>query len=299
MNSWLRRLGFTLIIIMVLLLAAYVVLTLVARPAPAHPWFAARPGEHTPLVFAHQGGGGIRPENTLEALRHAADIGADVLDSDMHLTRDGVLVLMHDDTVDRTTDGRGPVADLTLAEIKALDAGYTFTTDGGQTFPYRGQGLTVPTVEEVFQAFPNMRMGLEIKDSPAGTPEAFCVLVRRYHMADKVLVSSFGSDSMTAFRRACPEVATSATQNEVLLFYVLSRLSLERVLTPAYNSLQVPEVSGGIHVLTPRFLDAAQNRNLPVQPWTIDEVEDMRRILAMHVEAINTDYPDRLLSLLK
>ena len=281
-----------------LLLAAYVLLALTARPAPPHPWFTPRRGEHTPLVFAHQGGGGIRPENTLAALRHAADIGADVLDSDMHLTRDGVLVLMHDDTVDRTTNGHGLVADLTLAEVKALDAGYRFSADGGQTFPYRGQGLTVPTVEEAFQAFPDRRFGLEIKDSPAGTPEAFCALVRRYNMGDKVLVSSFSSASMDAFRRACPEVATSATQNEVLPLYILSLLHLERVLTPAYNSLQVPEVSGGIHVLTPRFLDAARNRNLPVQPWTINAVEDMQRLLALNVAAINTDYPDRLLALL-
>ncbi len=299
MRTWLRRLGFALLALLGLLVVGYVVLAAIARPAPTHPWFAARPGEHTPLVFAHQGGGGIRPENTMEALRHAAEIGVDVLDSDMHLTKDGVLVLMHDETVDRTTNGHGAVADLTLAEIKALDAGYSFTTDGGQTFPYRGKGLTVPTVEEVFQAFPQMRVGLEIKDSPAGTPEAFCALVRRYNMGDKVLVSSFGSDSMNSFRRACPEVATSATQNEVLVFYILSRLYLERVLTPAYNSFQVPEVSSSIRILTPRFLDAAGNRNLPVQPWTIDEVEDMRRILAMNVQAINSNYPDRLLALLK
>ena len=118
-------------------------------------------------------------------------------------------------------------------------------------------------------------------------------------MGDKVLVSSFKTESMDAFRRACPEVATSAVEDEVRPFYILSQLYLERLLTPAYNSFQVPEYSGSTHVLTPRFLDAARNRNLPVQPWTIDEVADMQRILAMNVAAINTNYPDRLLALLK
>ncbi|MFN8474569.1 MAG: glycerophosphodiester phosphodiesterase [Anaerolineae bacterium] len=299
MHTWLKRLGIALLVLVGLLLAVYVALAAVARPAPVHPWFARHAGEHTPLVFAHQGGGGIRPENTMEALHHAADIGVDVLDSDMHLTKDGVLVLMHDETVDRTTNGHGAVADLTLAEIKALDAGYNFTTDNGQTYPYRGKGLTVPTVEEVFQAFPNMRMGLEIKDSPPGTAEAFCALLHRYNMQDKVLVSSFLKESMYAFRAACPEVATSAVEDEVRPLYVLSQLYLERVLTPTYNSLQVPEYSGDTHVLTPRFVDAARNRNLPVEPWTIDEVDDMKRILALDVEAINTNYPDRLLPLVK
>ncbi|MFN8498145.1 MAG: glycerophosphodiester phosphodiesterase [Anaerolineae bacterium] len=299
MNTWLKRLGIALVVLIGVLLAVSVALAGAARPAPMSPWFTPRTGEHRPLVFAHQGGGGIRPENTMESLRHAADIGADVLDSDMHLTKDGVLVLMHDETVDRTTNGHGAVADLTLAEIKALDAGYSFTTDGGKTFPYRGQGLVVPTVEEAFQAFPDKRFGLEIKDSPAGTPEAFCALVRRYNMQDKVLVSSFLDASMSAFRTACPEVATSATESEVRPLYILSQLYLERLLTPAYNSLQVPEYSGSTHVLTPRFVEAARNRGLAVQPWTIDEVADMERIRALNVEAINTNYPDRLLALLK
>ncbi|MBP7694359.1 MAG: glycerophosphodiester phosphodiesterase [Anaerolineales bacterium] len=271
-----------------------------ARPAPARPWFAARPGDHRPLVFAHQGGENLWPSNTLLAFENSAQLGADVLDTDMHLTRDGVLVLMHDQTVDRTTDGTGAIRDLTLAEIKALDAGYDFSTDNGQTFPFRGQGLTVPTLEELFQAFPDKRFGIEIKQAdPAAAAQEFCRVIRQYQMTGSVLVSSFRQANMDAFRAACPEVATSATEDEVRVFYVLFRLGLTGVLTPHYASLQVPEESGGIFLLSPEFVRAAQARGLAVQPWTINETEDLRRILALGVDGINTDNPDRLLALVK
>ncbi|MCA9939492.1 MAG: glycerophosphodiester phosphodiesterase [Anaerolineales bacterium] len=295
-----QRFGRILLILIVLLSLAYLVARVLARSAPAHPWFTPRAGEHHPLVFAHQGGENLWPSNTMFAFDQAAALGVDVLDSDMHMTRDGVLVLMHDETVDRTTNGTGAIRDMTLAEIEQLDAGYNFSTDGGQTFPYRGQGLTVPTLEALFQAYPHMRFGIEIKQTdPTPTAQRFCALIRQYEMEDQVLVSSFRQENMDAFRATCPEVATSATEGEVRLFYVLFRLGLSDTITPPYYSFQVPERSGNIHILTPAFVAAAQRRGLTVQPWTINEVEDMRRILALAVDGINTDNPDRLLDLLK
>lgn len=295
-----RRLARGLLVVLIVALAAYGLARLLARPAPAHAWFAPRPGENTPLVLAHQGGENLWPSNTLLAFERSAALGADVIDTDMHLTRDGVLVLMHDQTVDRTTDGTGALRDLTLAEVKALDAGYDFSLDDGQTFPYRGQGLRVPTVEELFQAFPEGRFGIEIKQTdPEATAEAFCGLMRRYQVEDQVLVSSFRQANMDAFRQECPEVATSATEGEVRLFYVLYRLWLIDVLSPTYHALQVPEASGGIHLLTPGFVRAAERRGLSVIPWTINETEDLQRILALGVDGINTDNPDRLLALVR
>lgn len=109
-----------------------------------------------PLVFAHRGGGGLIPENTLEAFVYSARMGVDVLELDVHATKDGALVVLHDASVDRTTDGRGRVNELTLDEIKKLDAGYLFSADGNQTFPFRGRGVTVPTLSEIFDALPEM-----------------------------------------------------------------------------------------------------------------------------------------------
>jgi glycerophosphoryl diester phosphodiesterase len=299
MSKRLRQLGAFLLVLVTLAVASYSVAALIARPASPHPWFVPRAGEHTPLVFAHQGGENLRPSNTMLAFQHAVDLGADVLDTDLHMTGDGALVLMHDETVDRTTDGAGAIRDLTLAQLKQLDAGYRFSTDGGRTFPYRGQASRVPTLEELFQAFPDKRFGVEIKQTPPEVAVPFCALIRRYNMQERVLVSSFRQANMDAFRQECPEVATSGTEDEIRLFFILSTLGLSAAYSPSYQSLQVPEYSGSIHVLTPRFIAAAHSRGLAVQPWTIDEEADLRRILSLGVDGINTNYPDRLLALIK
>lgn len=283
------------------LAGAWIILSLLtARPAAPHPWFAAQQGEHKPLVFAHQGGEGLWPSNTMLAFDNAARLGADVLDTDMHMTKDGVLVLMHDETVDRTTNGHGAIRDLTLAEIKKLDAAYSFSVDGGKTFPYRGQGVSVPTLEELFRAYPNKRIGIEIKQTdPEKTAKAFCQAIRAANMQTKMLVSSFRHQNMLAFRRECPEVATSATEIEARDFFIAQLAGLQGVISPEYQSLQIPERNSGFTLLTPQFIAAARSRGLPVQPWTINSEADLRRIIALGVDAINTDYPDRMLAILQ
>ena len=295
-----KRLGQGLLILALMVVVVIVYSLITAKPVPAHPWFAPRPGDHRPLVFAHQGGENLWPSNTLLAFQNSIELGADVIDTDMHLTKDGVLILMHDQTVDRTTDGTGAIRDLTLAEIKELDAGYGFSLDDDQTYPFRGQGLTVPTLEEVFQAFPDKRFGIEIKQAePVETAQRFCALIRQYHLTASVLVSSFRQVNMDEFRRQCPEVATSATQEEVTVFFALNTLGLSAAYTPNYNSLQVPQTFSLFTVLTPQFVAGAHGRGLAVQPWTINEEADLKRILALGMDGINTDNPDRLLNLLR
>lgn len=287
-----------ILIMLAVLATVYFWLARGAHPAVPHPWFTPAVGEHQPLVFAHQGGEAIRPSNTLIAFEHAVALGADVLDMDMHMTRDGALVLMHDETVDRTTDGAGAIRALTSTELSQLDAAYRFTTDVGATFPYRGQGTPVPLLETLFQKYPGKRFGIEIKQTPPAVAKPFCAMIRKYGMQEKVLVSSF-AQNMDAFRAECPEVATSATQNEVIVFFLVSQLRLERAYTPVFQSLQVPEYQSGLHVLNERFIAAARDRGLPLQPWTINTQDDLKRMLALKVDGINTDYPDRLLALLK
>lgn len=299
-STTLQRVSLILLVLLLALALIYLIARVIARPAEPVGWFEARPGQHNPLVLAHQGGENLWPSNTMLAFRRSAELGADVLDTDMHQTADGVLVLLHDETVDRTTDGSGAVRDLTLAQIKQLDAGYNFSLDEGQTYPYRGQGLTIPTLEELFQAFPDYRFGIEIKQTdPQSTAENFCALIRQYDMQDQVLVSSFRQENMDVFREECPEVSTSPTEGEVRLFYILFRLGLVDTFSPGYSALQVPEESGGIYLLTPQFVNATHRRGLAVIPWTINETEDLQRMISLGVDGINTDNPDRLLELLK
>ncbi len=251
-----------------------------------------------PLVIAHQGGDGLWPGNTMYAFEHANELGVDVLEMDIHITKDGQLVIMHDETVDRTTDGTGEIESMTLSELKQLDTGYGWSLDEGETFPYRGQGITVPTLEEVFQAFPGKRMTVEIKKTNASIIKPFCKLIRKYKMQDKVLVASFYDDRMREFRKNCPEVATSSARRETTAFVLFTKGYLGRLNSPRFNSLQVPEESGGITVMTEAFVRAAHERGLAVEPWTINDPEQMRKYIQWGVDGIITDRPDLMLEIL-
>jgi glycerophosphoryl diester phosphodiesterase len=250
------------------------------------------------MVIAHQGGEQLRPSNTMPAFEHAVQLGVDVLEMDIHQTKDGILVLMHDDTVDRTTNGSGAIKDMTLAEIKELDAGYYWTNDEGQTYPYRGQGITVPTMEEIFEAFPHMPMNIEIKQDSPSIVEPFCDLIHEYGMADQVLIPSFHPDTMNEFREKCPGIATSMAEPEIRLFFGLNKVGLGSLFTPPGQAFQVPEESGGLQIITPRFVEGAQNRNIAVHVWTINDPDEMKRFIEMDVDGIITDRPDLLLEIL-
>ena len=278
------------------LLVIYIVLALLAKPGSNHSFYSEGPPR--PWVIAHQGGDGLWPSDTMFAFERAAEMGVDVLEMDMHSTSDGVLVLMHDSTVDRTTNGTGRINDMTLADLKALDAGYNWSEDDGQTFPFRDMGITAPTVEEVFTTFPDYRLNIEIKQAEPSITEPFCQMIRDHQMENKVLVPSFSQEVVNEFRQVCPEVATSAGESEVITFFVLSKLFLENIYSPEATALQVPESRFGLTVLSKRLIDAAHKRNLQVHPWTIDDVEDMQRMLDMGVDGIITDRPDRMMELL-
>lgn len=253
-----------------------------------------------PLVMAHRGGGGLWPENTMHAFSHAVEMGVDVLEIDMHSTADGALVIIHDHTVDRTTNGNGRVNSLTLAQLKTLDAGYRWSNGQDGMFPFRGQGITVPTLQEVFKAFPNMRLNIDIKQSQPSLVRPFCRTIRESGMTNKVMVASFKPDVLNEFRRECAEVATSASAADVRAFLALetSQPEAARPLR-VVQALQVPEYAGGLLVLTREFVEAAHRRDLEVHAWTINDEAAMRRMLDLGVDGIITDYPDRLIALLE
>lgn len=260
---------------------------------PAHPFW----NEPGPRVIAHRGGSGLWPENTLHAFRNAAALGVDVLEMDLRQTADGQIVVLHDETVDRTTDGHGSVTALTVAELQRLDAGYRWTADAGQTFPFRGHGIVVPTLRQVFAALPQARMNVEIKGNGAAMAAPLCALIRGHAMEQRVAVVAADQEPLDAFRRACPEVATGATRNEVTRFTLLSAAFAVRWFAPRAQMLQVPERLGRLPLVTQRFVRDARRLNLKVEVWTINEPDDMRRLLALPVDGIMTDFPDRLLPL--
>lgn len=270
------------------LLAALLVGCAPSTP-PANPYVQGRT-----LNIAHQGGELLRPSNTLLAYRHAAELGVDMLEMDMHATRDGVLVLSHDAALDRLTNTRGRIADLTLAEVRAADAGYAFSPDGGQTFPYREQGVQVALLSEVLTAFPNLPMIIELKQESPSIAAPFCKALRDAGATGRVIAASFSDRALNGFRAACPEVMTSMTERELRLPVLLSKVGLAGLAPLPGRVAQVPVRAGNIEVVTPTFVRAMHRRGVAVQVWTVNDPAEMRRLIRMGVDGIITDRPDLL-----
>lgn len=235
----------------------------------------------------------------MPAFAKAEGLPIDGLEMDIHSTADGVLAVIHDETVDRTTNGAGRVNDFTLEDLKRLDAGYRWTPDGGRSFPFRGQGITVPTLAEVFSAFPQLWMNVEIKQKKPSIVQDFAAMIRQLHVEDNVCAGSFDTPTIRAFRRACPEVATAAFPREVLGLLVLHKLFLARLYRGKARVLQIPEYYGRRRIIDRRFVQAAHRKGLAVHVWTVNERADMKRLLEMGVDGLITDYPDRLVNLLE
>jgi glycerophosphoryl diester phosphodiesterase len=187
---------------------------------------------------------------------------------------------------------------LTLAELKRLDAGYRWSADAVKTFQWRGQGLFVPTLDEVFTRLPEMRFNIEPKQEKPSLAKPLCRMIREKGMINKVVIGSFRQTVLDEFRRECPEVATSASPDEVSEFVKSYKVQRDVAYRPKMRALQVPEYVGGTHVLTKDFVEAAHLRNLQVHAWTVNETENMRRLLDLGVDGIMTDYPDRLMTVL-
>ena len=262
----------------------------IRRPRPGHPYFAG-----APLLIAHRGGSALAPENTMLAFRRAVEWwNADILEIDVHATRDGEVVVIHDDTVDRTTDGTGAVADVRLAELRGLDAGFHFTSDAGRSFPFRGSGVQIPTLREVLAEFPTQRVNVEIKDGRA--QQRVWEIIHEFDAAGRVLIAA-GERSNRALFASYPG-PTSASGKELYLFLLLVRMRATPLFRINVDAFQMPERHHGRQVLSRRWVDQAHALNIPVHVWTVDEVAEMERLLAWGVDGIITDRPDRLAQVL-
>jgi len=253
---------------------------------PGHPYLAG-----APLLIAHRGGMGLAPENTLLAFRRAVEWwGSDILELDVNPTRDGEAVVLHDLDLDRTTDGRGPVAEMSLDEVRALDAGYRYTPDGGRSFPFRGAGVQVPTLREVLTAFPSMRINVEIKDGRV--QRRVWEVVHELDAAERVLIASGKLRNRSLF--SVYSGARSASAEEMYLFLALHHAHASKMFHAVIDAFQMPEKSRGRQVLSPRFVRELHARNVAVHVWTVNDEADMRRLLSWGVDGIITDRPDRL-----
>jgi glycerophosphoryl diester phosphodiesterase len=253
-----------------------------------------------PINFAHRGGAKVVPENTIEGFREGFAMGGGVVECDVHASAEGAIVVIHDDVLDRTTNGTGPVVEKTLSELQELDAGYRFTPDAGLTFPWRGKGVKVPTLEALYAAFPQAPFNIEIKGARPGIEESVWQHISAADAAVRTLVVSDSVGTITRFRKVSQgKVATAASTIELLIFWVLHLLRLGKLYNPPFQALQPPEkYKGVLRVVTPRFVREAHQRGLRVDVWTIDDEPAMRRLLGFGVDGIMTDRPDILANVL-
>ena len=223
-----------------------------------------------PLVFAHRGGSKIGPENTIVAFDRGLAAGADGLELDVHLSRDGVVVVHHDARLDRTTSGKGPLKERTAAEL--------------------GQ-LNVPTLRDVLARYSNVGIIIELKERGEALAGAVVSDVLRAGATDRVCLGSFSVTALRAARAAAPGIATSGARFEVRMALYRSWCGLSPGRVP-YQVFQVPETTGSTRVVSPRFVRLAHKAGIAVQVWTVDEPEDIRRLLDWGVDGIISDRPD-------
>ena len=242
-------------------------------------------------VVAHRGNSAHAPENTLEALEQGVSMGADALEFDVRITRDGHPVVIHDAGVERTTDGEGLVAALTLAQLGRLDAGFRFTMDGGRTFPNRGRGLAIPTLNQVLDAFPSTPIIVEIKASAASVETKR--LLERHGAERRCVVGSFSAETIAPFQgSAFPRFAV---RREVAQLYARALLAGRPARLP-YDALCIPPAFRGLPLPVLRMARLGRRCGVPTHVWTVDDPARARRFWDGGVNAVISNDPAVILA---
>jgi glycerophosphoryl diester phosphodiesterase len=247
-------------------------------------------------IVAHRGGSFEGPENTLDALRISSGSGAHMFEIDVWSTADDVLVLMHDDMVDRTTNGTGVVRNLTYSEISELDAGYMFTLDGGKTFPFRDQGVVVPTLAEVLAEFSDKLFSIEIKQQSPSIVDDVVALIDSFDMRDQVVIGAFEDEVLLEVREAAPDILTTFGVLEGMTLYFLPDFQEADYVPPTYYFAAPLEYEG--LTLDMSKVEKCHRLGITLHVWTINEVEEMQTVIDWGVDGIITDLPSTLSGML-
>ncbi len=238
------------------------------------------------MLYAHRGSTLLAPENTIPAFDIALKYGADVMEIDVRLSRDGEVIVIHDERVDRTCNARGRVLDMGLAELKKLDAGYHFTDMEGRS--YRGNGTQLLTLADLFDLLPHTAINVDIKDNSKDAAWAVAKVIERSNRIDNVNVGSFHEQAVAHFRKRLPEVTTAGTRSETAHLYFKRGL----YKTIAFEYLQIPMRYFGIPLATRSFIQHASQRDIKTVFWTINKVEDMQLLIDRKVTGLVTDRMD-------
>jgi glycerophosphoryl diester phosphodiesterase len=257
-----------------------------------HPFLDDPP----PLLIAHRGAADDAPENTLEAFAAAVELGCRYLETDAHVTRDGVVVAFHDARLDRVTDRAGAIADLTIEEVERADAGYHYAAADGM-HPFRGAGVRVPRLETVLTRWPHARVNIDPKADACVAP--LVALIDRLDAWDRVCIGSFSDARLGRVRALSRGRACTSMGPRAVAAARLAAAATGRMPRLGADCLQVPLRHGRVPIVTRRFVAAAHRAGLPVHVWTIDDAPTMRRLLDLGVDGIMTNRPRVLRDVLR
>jgi glycerophosphoryl diester phosphodiesterase len=249
-------------------------------------------------LIAHRGFSGMYPENTMLSFEKADELPIDALELDIHASKDGKLVVIHDSTLDRTTNMSGRLVDYSAEALRGADAGYHFDPSNNKTFPFRGQGIRIPFLEELFQRFPHRKFVVEIKQTMPAIEELLVALIRKYHMEEKVIIASEHNEPLARIRTMDPVLATNLSAIEARTFYTLFRMKLSAFYKSSGDALQIPDMYKGEKVVTAGLVKAVHKKGLILHIWTVNDPQEMKQLIDYGVDGIITDYPDRLVEVI-
>ena len=224
--------------------------------------------------------------------------GADRLELDVHATKDGHIVVFHDTTVDRTTDGNGAVCEHTLAELQGLDAGFRFR-DGDGALVHRGAGVRVPTLADVLEEFPEVPLNIEIKQNRPSIEENLVAVLDRYGARPRVLLAGHEREPLERVRALAPDIVTSHCAEEVATFVDVVHSGPPRGYRPPGVALQIPSQYEGTEICSLRLVETAHDFGLEVHVWTINDPATMHRLLDLGVDGLMSDFPERIVAVLQ
>ena len=250
-------------------------------------------------IIAHRGGGLEAPENTVIAFDHAIEVSSDfILEMDVHFSKDMHLVVIHDGTVDRTTEGTGPVSGMTLKELKQLDAGWHYQDKNGK-YIYRQQGVQIPSLREVLLRYPHQRMTIELKHFSKKAAQALIDLIEEFGAFERIAIASYSHQMIEYIRSQRSHWIFVGTPTQMYQSLILLNMFLEPIDPIKADAYYIPEVSMGIPVLSQRLLREMHRRGKPVFVWTVNKEDDMKRLVDFGVDGIITDRPSVLFRLVK
>lgn len=249
--------------------------------------------DNRPLIIAHRGGAGLWPENTLHAFHEAERCGVDAIELDVQMTREGEPVVLHDFTVDRTTDGRGAVAELSLEEIRNLDAACRFASKGMDgLLPGQDRKIRIPTLRELFEEFSRMPLIVELKPDNPKLVQTVGDMIVEYGREKRTVFSSFSYRVVRRFRKEFPDIATAAAQREVFRFFLMSRCFVPGLYKPVADAFLVPTHMSSVQITTKRFISNAQAHRIFVAAWTVNDPDTMKKLIGLGINGLITDRPD-------